>query len=131
MVARRLPSRRPSGFLAGLALAGLGVGVLAGAAASPAGAATVSTSWVSLINNNQEECLATGLAAVQALGFRGSVSGDRQAIFGWRSDETLTVRCIATHELALRKPCAGPDRLHCGSRGLGPEARAYCVWARI
>ncbi len=101
MVARRLPSRRPSGFLAGLALAGLGVGVLAGAAASPAGAATVSTSWVSLINNNQEECLATGLAAVQALGFRGSVSGDRQAIFGWRSDETLTVRCIATHELAV------------------------------
>ena len=67
----------------------------------PAQAATVSTSWVALPNNNQEECLTVGLAAIQALGFRGTVSGDRQAIFGWRQDETLTVRCIATHELAV------------------------------
>ncbi|MBW8268953.1 hypothetical protein [Caldovatus aquaticus] len=78
---------------------GLVAGVLA--LALPASAATVSTSWVSLTSNNQEECLAIGLAAVQALGFRGSVSGDRQAVFGWRNDETLTVRCIATHELAV------------------------------
>lgn len=78
---------------------GLAAGFLA--LALPAAAATVSTSWVSLSNNNQEECLAIGLAAVQALGFRGNVSGDRQAVFGWRNDETLTVRCIATHELAV------------------------------
>ncbi len=86
-----------------LALHGLRLGLAAGllAIAAPASAATVSTSWVSLSSNNQEECLSIGLAAVQALGFRGAVSGDRQAIFGWRNDETLTVRCIATHELAV------------------------------
>jgi hypothetical protein len=82
------------GLRSGIAAALLAIAV-------PASAATVSTSWVSLTSSNQEECLAVGLAAVQALGFRGAVSGDRQAIFGWRNDEALTVRCIATHELAV------------------------------
>jgi hypothetical protein len=90
MVASTL-SRLRSGIAAGLAL-----GI-----ALPAAAANVSTSWVSLASNNQEECLTVGMSAIQALGFRGTVSGDRQAIFGWRNDETLTVRCIATHELAV------------------------------
>lgn len=89
------PARRGGSGIAAL------LGIALAIQAVPAAAATVSTSWGALANNNQEECLSTALAAVQALGFRGTVSGDRQAIFGWRQDETLTVRCIATHELAV------------------------------
>ena len=100
MVASTL-SRLRSGITAGLAL-----GI-----ALPAAAANVSTSWVSLASNNQEECLTVGMSAIQALGFRGTVSGDRQAIFGWRNDETLTVLVLPllTGPITVRR-AAWPTR---------------------
>lgn len=71
------------------------------AAAGPARAAAVSTGWVTLPANDQEDCLSVGLAAVQAVGFRGTISGDRQTVFGWRGDESLTVWCIGSYGLAV------------------------------
>jgi hypothetical protein len=73
---------------------------LLGLAAVPASAAAVSTAWVQLRSNNQDECIAIGQRAVAAAGFRVSVSQDRQSIFGWRGDESLTVRCIGSQRVA-------------------------------
>jgi hypothetical protein len=73
---------------------------LLGLASVPASAAAVSTAWVQLRSNNQDECIAIGQRAVAAAGFRVSVSQDRQSIFGWRGDESLTVRCIGSQRVA-------------------------------
>ena len=76
--------------------------VLLGALAAPAIAAMVSTGWTSLpAGANQDSCLATGNAALQAAGFRANISDDRQTVFGWRGDEALVVRCIADRNLAV------------------------------
>jgi hypothetical protein len=70
-------------------------------AATPAMASSVSTAWTQLPSNNQEECLAIGSRAVEGVGFRASISQDRQTIFGWRGEEALTVRCISGHGIAV------------------------------
>lgn len=67
----------------------------------PAAAATVSTAWARLPSNNQEDCLATASRAVEGVGFRASISQDRQTVFGWRGEEALTVRCISGHGVAV------------------------------
>lgn len=77
-------------LVAGLALAAL-----------PAGAASVSTAWVQLTSNDQEDCLAIGTRVLEDSGFRASISQDRQTVFGWRGEEALTVRCISGHRLAV------------------------------
>jgi hypothetical protein len=69
-------------------------------AAVPAAAATVSTAWARLQSNDQEACLRIAFAAIEAVGFRASISQDRQTVFGWRGEEALTVRCIAGHGVA-------------------------------
>ncbi len=76
------------------------IATLFGLAALPAAAASVSTAWVELRSNNQDECIAVGQRAVQGAGFEVSVSQDRQTIFGWRGDEALTVRCIGSQRVA-------------------------------
>lgn len=82
-----------------LALAGA---LALGLAAVPATAAVVSTGWANLAQGtNQDACLATGQNAVQAAGFRASISDDRQTVFGWRGEEALVVRCIADRGLAV------------------------------
>lgn len=78
----------------------LAIATLFGLAALPAAAASVSTAWVELRSNNQDECIAVGQRAVQGAGFEVSVSQDRQTIFGWRGDEALTVRCIGSQRVA-------------------------------
>ena len=70
-------------------------------AGAPAMASSVSTAWTQLPSNNQEECLAIGSRAVEGAGFRASISQDRQTIFGWRGEESLTVRCISGHGIAV------------------------------
>ncbi|MBP0466508.1 hypothetical protein J5Y09_21445 [Roseomonas sp. PWR1] len=78
--------------------------ILAGAlgfAALPAGASSVSTAWARVTQGNQEECLAVGLRAVQAVGFTASISDSRQTVFGWRGEESLTVQCLAAHGVAV------------------------------
>lgn len=70
-------------------------------AALPATAATVSTAWARLQSNDQEACLRTASGAIEAAGFRASVSQDRQTVFGWRGEESLTVRCISGHGVAV------------------------------
>lgn|GEM_PF-2303063 len=67
----------------------------------PAAAATVSTAWARLQSGNQEDCLSTASRAVEAAGFRASISQDRQTVFGWRGEEALTVRCISGHGVAV------------------------------
>ena len=73
---------------------------LFGLMALPAAAATVSTAWVQLRSNDQDECIDIGQRAVAASGFQVNVSQDRQSIFGWRGDEALTVRCIGSQRVA-------------------------------
>ncbi|MBR0673878.1 hypothetical protein [Neoroseomonas soli] len=70
-------------------------------AAWPAMAASVSTAWVQLPSNNQDECLSIGNRAVEAAGFRANISQDRQTVFGWRGEDSLTVRCISGHGVAV------------------------------
>lgn len=69
--------------------------------AAPAHAASVTTAWAELPAQDQEECIAIGTRAVQGVGFRASVSQDRQTIFGWRGEEALTIRCISAHGIAV------------------------------
>ncbi|WP_211848778.1 hypothetical protein [Neoroseomonas eburnea] len=68
---------------------------------SPAMASSVSTAWAQLPSNNQEECLSIGSRAVESVGFRASISQDRQTVFGWRGEEALTVRCISASGVAV------------------------------
>lgn len=70
-------------------------------AAAPAGAASVSTAWAELPSNDQEQCLAIGSRVMQNVGFRPSISHDRQTVFGWRGEEALTIRCISGHRIAV------------------------------
>ncbi len=74
---------------------------LAFGAPGAAMASSVSTAWAQLPSNNQEECLAIGSRVVESVGFRASISQDRQTIFGWRGEEALTVRCISGHGIAV------------------------------
>ncbi len=74
---------------------------LMGFVSLPATAATVSTAWVQLPSNSQDDCIAVGQRAVESAGFRATVSQDRQTIFGWRGDEALTVRCIGGQRVAV------------------------------
>lgn len=67
----------------------------------PSAAATVSTAWARLPSSNQEDCLTTASRAVEGVGFRASISQDRQTVFGWRGEEALTVRCISGHGVAV------------------------------
>lgn len=77
-------------------------GVAVVTVAMSASAAHVSTGWAGLARgSNQDACLDTGQAAVEAAGFRASISDDRQTVFGWRGEESLTVRCIADRGLAV------------------------------
>jgi hypothetical protein len=69
--------------------------------AAPALASSVSTAWAQLPSNNQEECLSIGQRAVESVGFRANISQDRQTIFGWRGEESLTVRCISGSGIAV------------------------------
>lgn len=69
--------------------------------ASAASAASVSTVWAQLPSNSQDDCLAIGNRAVEAAGFSASISQDRQTVFGWRGEESLTVRCISSHGIAV------------------------------
>ena len=76
--------------------------IILGSLVAPAMAAMVSTGWTTLpAGANQDSCLATGNAALQAAGFRANISDDRQTVFGWRGDEALVVRCIADRNLAV------------------------------
>ncbi|MBW6399940.1 hypothetical protein KPL78_18920 [Roseomonas sp. HJA6] len=72
-----------------------------GLAALPALSASVSTGWVELRSNDQESCIDQGQRAVQGVGFQSTVSRDRQSIFGWRGEESLTVRCISARGIAV------------------------------
>jgi hypothetical protein len=72
----------------------------ASVAAAPSFAASVSTAWAELPSNDQEQCLSIGQRVLQNVGFRASVSQDRQTIFGWRGEEALTVRCISGKGIA-------------------------------
>jgi hypothetical protein len=79
----------------------LGIAALACSlcAALPARAeAWVWTGWAP-IANDQDGCLATGRAAVASTGFR--TSGDQQTVFGWREEDHLSIRCIASHTVAV------------------------------
>lgn len=69
--------------------------------ASPAMASSVSTAWAQLPSNSQDECLSIGTRAIESVGFRASVSQDRQTVFGWRGEEALTVRCISGSGIAV------------------------------
>jgi hypothetical protein len=69
--------------------------------ASPAMAASVSTAWAELPRSDQEECLAIGTQVLQSVGFRASISRDRQTVFGWRGEEALTIRCISGRGIAV------------------------------
>ena len=64
-------------------------------------AASVTTAWADLPSNDQEECLSIGSSVIQSLGFRPSISQDRQTVFGWRGEEALTVRCISGKGIAV------------------------------
>jgi hypothetical protein len=68
---------------------------------APALAASVTTAWADLPSNDQEECLSIGSSVIQSLGFRPSISQDRQTVFGWRGEEALTVRCISGKGIAV------------------------------
>ncbi len=72
-----------------------------GLASLPALGATVSTAWVELQSNSQDDCIDLGQRAVQAAGFQATISQDRQTIFGWRGEEALTVRCIGGNRIAV------------------------------
>lgn len=79
----------------------LGAGLALSALALPAGASTVSTAWAELPTQSQDECLNIGVNAVTSAGFRGSISNDRQTVFGWRGEEALTIRCISSKGIAV------------------------------
>lgn len=69
--------------------------------ALPALSATVSTAWVELPSNSQDDCVDVGRQAVQNAGFQATISQDRQTVFGWRGEEALTVRCIGSRRIAV------------------------------
>jgi hypothetical protein len=69
-----------------------------GAAAVPALAAGGASGW-SEITLSQEECIASGRRAVQQLGF--DPSNDDQSVFGWRNDNLVAIRCIASKTVAV------------------------------
>lgn len=69
--------------------------------AAPAMAASVSTAWAELPRSDQEECLEIGTRVAQSLGFRASISRDRQTVFSWRGEEALTIRCISGRGIAV------------------------------
>ena len=68
---------------------------------APAMAASVSTAWAELPSRNQDECLNIGSRVVESVGFRATVSQDRQTVFGWRGEESLTIRCISGSGVAV------------------------------
>lgn len=76
------------------------LGLFLALVAAPAMGASVTTAWVELPNADQEECLATGSRIAEGLGFRPSISRDRQTVFSWRGEEALTIRCISGKGIA-------------------------------
>lgn len=85
-----MPRFTPALFAATLVLTG-----------APAMAASVSTAWAELPSRNQDECLNIGSRVVESVGFRATVSQDRQTVFGWRGEESLTIRCISGSGVAV------------------------------
>lgn len=85
-----MPRFAPALFAAAFALTG-----------APGMAASVSTAWAELPSRNQDECLAIGSRVVESVGFRATVSQDRQTVFGWRGEESLTIRCISGSGVAV------------------------------
>lgn len=79
----------------------LALATVFGLVAVPALSASVSTAWVALSSNSQDDCIEQGRRAVQGAGFQATVSQDRQSIFGWRGEEALTVRCIGARQIAV------------------------------
>lgn len=69
--------------------------------AAPAMASSVSTAWVELPGNDQENCLEIGSKVIRNVGFRANISADRQTVFGWRGEEALTIRCISGRGIAV------------------------------
>ena len=69
--------------------------------AAPAMASSVSTAWAELPGNDQEECLEIGSEVIRKVGFRASISRDRQTVFGWRGEAALTIRCISGRGIAV------------------------------
>jgi hypothetical protein len=63
-------------------------------------AATVTTGWEGHAGN-QDQCIDTAASAIQRTGFRVNIAQDRQAVFGWRGDDNISVRCIGDRQLAV------------------------------
>lgn len=84
---------KPRNWMLACALTvGMGIGT--------AQAATVTTAWEA-VNDGQDACLNTGVEATRQAGFRGSISNDRQTVFGWRGDDSIAIRCIGDRRLAV------------------------------
>ncbi|WP_027285580.1 hypothetical protein [Rubritepida flocculans] len=78
----------------------LAVPALLAAAIPAAQAATVTTGWEANAGN-QDQCIATAADAIGRTGFRVTIAQDRQAVFGWRGEENISIRCIGDRGLAV------------------------------
>lgn len=61
-------------------------------------AASMSSGWEN-ISMTQDQCLSTGVSAIQALGFQP----DRQQFFvgGWRGNDGIVVRCASDRNMVI------------------------------
>ena len=77
--------------------------------AAGAQAATVTTGWEANAGN-QDQCIDTAASAIQRTGFRTTIAQDRQAVFGWRGDDNISIRCIGDRQLAVMFVYTGDGR---------------------
>lgn len=82
---------------------------LLAALATGAHAATVTTGWEGNAGN-QDQCIETAASAIQRTGFRPTIAQDRQAVFGWRGDDNISIRCIGDRQLAVMFVYTGDGR---------------------
>lgn len=77
----------------------LAVGALA-FAATEATAAEMATGWEAL-TISQEQCVAIAAQAAQQTGFGQDITRQPTGIYGWRGNDTVSVRCIAERRIAV------------------------------
>lgn len=68
--------------------------------ATHAFAAEMATGWEAL-NISQEQCLAAAAQAAQQTGFGQDITRQPTGIYGWRGNDTVSVRCIAERRIAV------------------------------
>jgi hypothetical protein len=72
----------------------------AGIAIGGAQAATVTTAWEANAGN-QDQCIGTAASAIGRTGFRVTIAQDHQAVFGWRGNDNISIRCIGDRQIAV------------------------------